>query len=206
MQRTFDSGAAKAIADAVRDVESRSAAEVVVEIRTRSGSYAIADARFAALLAIVSLVVLVFMPFTVLPSVVILDPIAVYLAGIAIARRSAALRRLFSTRADRQEAVRVHAAAKFHERGVANTSAETGLLLYASLLERRIEVLADRGLLQRLVPHEWNALLDDIRTERTIDPDVIVTSIRSLAAILGRDVPRGADDVNELPDMPEIGA
>jgi putative membrane protein len=195
MQRTFDSGAAKAIADAVRDVESRSAAEVAVEIRTRSGSYAIADARFAALLAIVSLVVLVFMPFTVLPSVVILDPIAVYLAGIAIARRSATLRRLFSTRAERQEAVRVHAAAKFHERGVANTSAETGLLLYASLLERRIEVLADRGLLQRLVPREWNALLDDIRT-----------SIRSLAAILGRDVPRGADDVNELPDMPEIGA
>jgi len=206
MQRTFDSGAAKAIADAVRDVESRSAAEVVVEIRTRSGSYAIADARFAALLAILSLVVLVFMPFTVLPSVVILDPIAVYLAGIAVARRSAALRRLFSTRAEQLEAVRVHAAAKFHERGVANTSAETGVLLYASLLERRIEVLADRGLLQRLVPHEWNALLDDIRTERATDPDVIVTSIRSLAAILGRDVPRGEDDVNELPDMPEIGA
>jgi putative membrane protein len=206
MQRTFDSGAAKAIADAVRDVESRSAAEVVVEIRTRSGSYAIADARFAALLAIISLVVLVFMPFTVLPSVVILDPIAVYLAGIAVARRSASLRRLCSTRAERLEAVRVHAAAKFHERGVANTSAETGLLLYASLLERRIEVLADRGLLQRLVPHEWNALLDDIRTERAIDPDLIVTSIRSLAAILGRDVPRGEHDVNELLDMPEIGA
>jgi uncharacterized membrane protein len=80
------------------------------------------------------------------------------------------------------------------------------LLLYASLLERRIEVLADRGLLRRLVPHDWNALLIEIRKERPLDPDAIITSIRSLGALLARDVPRGADDVNELADAPEIGA
>ncbi len=203
MQRTFDK---EAITAAVREVESRTAAEVVVEIHTRSGSYAHADARFAALLALLSLVVLVFMPFVVPPIAVILDPILAWLAGIAIARRSAALRRLFSTSAERTAAVRTHAAAMFHERGIANTSAETGLLLYASLLERRIEVLADRGLLRRLVPHDWNALLIEIRKERPLDPDAILTAIRSLGALLARDVPRGADDVNELADAPEIGA
>jgi putative membrane protein len=203
MQRTFDK---EAITAAVREVESRTAAEVVVEIHTRSGSYAHADARFAALLALLSLVVLVFMPFVVPPIAVILDPILAWLAGIAIARRSDTLRRLFSTNAERTAAVRTHAAAMFHERGIANTSAETGLLLYASLLERRIEVLADRGLLRRLVPHDWNALLIEIRKERPLDPDAILTSIRSLGALLARDVPRGADDVNELADAPEIGA
>jgi len=203
MQRTFDK---EAVIAAVRDVESRTAAEVVVEIRTRSGSYAHADARFAALLALLSLVVLVFMPFVVAPIAVILDPIVVYLAGIIIARRSAPLRRLFSTNAERTAAVHTHAAALFHERGIANTSAETGLLFYASLLERRIEVLADRGLLRQLVPNDWNALLNELRKERVLDSDAIVAAIRSLGALLARDVPRTADDVNELPDMPEIGA
>jgi len=203
MQRTFDKDT---ITAAVREVESRTAAEVVVEIHTRSGSYAHADARFAALLALLSLVVLVFMPFVVPPIAVILDPILTWLAGIILARRSAALRRLFSTNAERTAAVRTHAAAMFHDRGIANTSAETGLLLYASLLERRIEVLADRGLLRRLVPHDWNALLIEIRKERPLDADAILTAIRSLGALLARDVPRGADDVNELADAPEIGA
>jgi len=203
MQRSFDK---EAITAAVREVESRTAAEVVVEIQTRSGSYAHADARFAALLALLSLVVLVFMPFVVSPIAVILDPILAWLAGIAMARRSAALRRLLSTNAERTAAVRTHAAAMFHERGIANTSAETGLLFYASLLERRVEVLADRGLLRRLAPNDWNALLVEIRKERPLDSEAIVASIRSLGALLARDVPRGADDVNELPDAPEIGA
>lgn len=203
MQRTFDKDA---IIAAVREVESLTAAEVVVEIRTRSGSYAHADARFAALLALLSLVVLVFMPFVVPPVAVILDPVVVYLAGIIFVRRNDALRRLFSTNAERMTAVRTHAAAMFHDRGIANTRAETGLLLYASLLERRLEVLADRGLLRQLVPHDWNALLNELRQERVLDSDAIVAAIRSLGELLSRDVPRGADDVNELPDMPEIGA
>ena len=89
MHKRFD---ANRIADAVRDLESRSAAELVVEIRSRSGSYAHADARFAALLAIVSLAVILFMPWTVPPITVLLDPIAFYVVGMAIARWSPAVR------------------------------------------------------------------------------------------------------------------
>lgn len=205
MQRTFDADAARAIADAVREIESRSAAEVVVEIRTASGSYAHADARFAALLALLSLIAIVFLPITVPPIAVIVDPIIVYLGGIVIAQRSSALRRLFTSRKERNEAVRVQAAALFHDRGVADTSGETGILFFASILERRIEVLPDRGILRRLVPHDWNALITDLRTERSIDTDAVVAALRSLGQLLARDVPRGDDDVNELPDMPEIG-
>src|SRR6185369_2017298 len=177
-----------------------------VEIRRRSGSYAHADARFAAALALLSLVILVFMPFEVPAIVVILDPIAAYLAGIAVARNSDALRRLFTSARERETAARTHAAALFHDRGIANTSGETGLLLYASLLERRIEVLADRGLLRRLVPTDWNAALSNIRKERVLDPDEILNAIRALDALLARDVPRADGDVNELADMPEIDA
>ena len=200
----FDQPAARRIADAVRDVERRSAAELVVEIRARSGSYAHADARFAALFALISLAVLVYMPLTVPPFAVLLDPIAAWLIGMAIAKRSATLRRLFTTRRERLEAVRTHAAALFHDRGVANTSGETGLLLFVSLLERRMEVLADRGLLQKVNATEWNAAIAALHVERATDSEAVIAAIHSLGAILTRDVPAGADDADELASTPEI--
>jgi putative membrane protein len=204
MPRQFDAAAARRVGDAVRDLESRSSAELVVEIRMRSGSYAHADARFAAALVLLSLVVLVYMPWVVPPVAVVLDAIAIYVAGIAVARRSTTLRRLFSTPRERQQAVQTHAAALFHQRGIANTSGETGVLLYVSLLERRMEVLADRGLLQKVAAHEGNAALAELHAERTIDAHAVTAAIARLAPILQRHLPAQALNEDELPSAPGV--
>jgi putative membrane protein len=204
MRPQFDAEAARRIGDAVRDAESRTAAELVVEIRARSGSYEHADARFAAALALVSLAVLVFMPWNVPPVAVLIDPIVVYAAGVVIARRSAAIRRLFTRPRERQQVVRTQAAALFFERGVANTTDETGLILYVSLLERRIEVLADRGVLRKVAPNDWNAALAALRSERPLDADAVIEAIRTLGAVLERAVPAEATNVDELPSAPGI--
>lgn len=204
MPRQFDAAAARRVGDAVRDLESRSSAELVVEIRMRSGSYAHADARFAAALVLVSLVVLVYMPWVVPPVAVVLDAIAMYVAGVAIARRSTTLRRLFSRPREREQAVQTHAAALFHQRGVANTSGETGVLLYVSLLERRMIVLADRGLLQKVEANEWNAALAELRAERGMDAYAIVAAISRLAPILQRGLPASAVNEDELPGAPGV--
>lgn len=201
MQSAFDDAAARRIGDAVRELESRSAAEVVVEIRGRSGSYAHADARFAALLALVSLAVVVFMPLTVPPVTVLLDPVAFYAVGIVIARRTPALRRLFTTERERREAVRTHAAALFHDRGLANTSGETGVLLYVSLLEQRMDVMADRGILRAVDPNDWNAALAVLHASRGIDAEAVIDAIRSLGAVLERDLPAPAVNVDELSNV-----
>ena len=204
MSRKFDSAAASAISDAVRDIEGRSAAEIMVDVRARSGSYAQADSRFGALLAFVSLAVLVFMPWVVPPITVLVASVAFYLGGLAISRHSASVRRLFTTRRERLEVVRTHAAAAFHQRGIANTSGETGVLLYVSLLERRIEVLADRGLLARVNAIEWNAVVEELHRGGEIDPEVVLAALRALGAILARHIP--ADDANpdELTNAAEI--
>lgn len=198
MKKRFDAAAIRRIGDAVRELESRSAAELVVEIRARSGSYAHADSRFAFALVLASLVVLVFMPLVVPPETVLLDAVVMYIVGIVIARRSDPLRRLFTTSRERMQAVRTHSAALFHDRGVANTSGETGVLFYVSLLERRIEVLADRGLLQKVAANDWNAVLADLHVEQRLDADAIVDGIHRLAVILQRDMPASAADKDEL--------
>jgi putative membrane protein len=200
MQPKFDAIAARRIGEAVREIEELSAAELVVEVRARSGSYAHADARFAAALAFASLLVLVFMPITVPPIAVLVDAFAFFFVGLAIGRRSDTIRRLFTTPPERSLAVRTQAAALFHDRGVANTSGETGVLLYVSLLERRMEVLADRGVLQKVTVNDWNAALAELHDDRPLGPDEVVAAIRRLSEILGRDLPAGQADVDELPN------
>lgn len=204
MQSAFDADAARRIGDAVRELESRSAAELVVEIRARSGSYAHADARFAGALVFASLVAIVFMPLVVPPVTVLLAPVAFWLLGTAIARRSPAVRRLFTTERERLDAVRTHAAALFHHRGVAGTTGETGVLLYVSLLERRMEVVADRGLLRGVQAGDWNAALAAVHESRAVAPETVMAAIRTLAAVLERDLPAAAANPDELRNAPEM--
>lgn len=204
MPSRFDAEASRAIGDAVRELESRSATELVIDVRARSGSYAHADARFAAALALASLAFILFMPWVVPPITVLLDPIAFYLLGTAIARRSRVVRRMFTTRRERLDAVQIHAAAAFHRRGIANTAAEVGVLLYVSLLERRIEVLADRGLLRRVDANEWNVALAELQRDRPLDPAAVIAAIGVLGAILERDLPAAAEEVDELENAPQM--
>lgn len=204
MRKQFDAGAGRRIGEVVREVESRSSAELVVEVRARAGSYAHADARFAAVLTFVSLVVLVYMPFVVPPIAVLLDALGVYLVGTAVARRSDSLRRLFTTRRERLEAVRTRAAALFHERRVSETEAETGVLFFASLLERRIEVLADRGVLRSVNPNDWNAVLAELHVEHPLDAGGVIAALRRIGSLLERDLPAGATNADELSNAPEI--
>ena len=193
------------VADVIREIETRSSAELVVEIRARAAPYAHADSRFGALVALASLAVLVFMPFVVPPIAVLLDPVPFYFLGVMIAQRSDALRRLFTTRKERLEAVRTRAAALFHDRRVSETEEETGVLFFASLLERRIEVLADRGVLRAVHPEEWNALLAELHAERKLDPDGVIAALRKIGALLERALPPGAGaNADELPSVPEV--
>jgi putative membrane protein len=200
----FDEAAAKRIGDAVREAEARSAAEIVVEVRGHAGSYAHADARFGALLAFLSLVLLVLVPVAFRAVSLLLDAVFFYFIGVAISGRSKGIRRLMTRLREREAAVAEAAAARFHQRGIANTSSECGLLLFASILERRIEVLADRGVLRAVRPIEWNRLLASLRHPAAVDPETVVRAIEELGVVLVRDFPIVQGDVDELADEPSI--
>jgi putative membrane protein len=54
--------------------------------------------------------------------------------------------------------VQQRAVAAFVEQEVFRTRARTGVLVFLSLLERRVVVLADTGISARVEPHEWDAV------------------------------------------------
>ena len=192
-----------AITDAIHGVERCSCAEVVVEIRARSGSYAQADARFASLVAFVVLLVLLFSPWPFQPAWVAIDVAIAWAAGHFTARRSDAARRLMTTERERETQVRVLAASVFHDRGVAHTAGETGVLVYLSLMEGRLELLADRGVLEAVPVLEWNRIADEAR-QRQATTETLLDVVRHVTPLLERHLPVGEGDVDELCNVPRF--
>jgi putative membrane protein len=199
----LDPAVTAAITDSIHELERCSCAEVVVEVRARSGSYAHADARFASLLAFVALLVLLFSPWPFQPIWVAIDVAIVWFLGIYSARRSDHVRRLMTSENERATQARVVAASVFHDRGVANTSAETGVLVYLSIMEGRLELLADRGILESVPVLEWNRIAAEAR-QRHATPETLVEVVRALTPLLERHMPVGEGDVDELCNVPRF--
>jgi putative membrane protein len=201
----FDQVASEALAQAVRDIEKESDAEIVIVVRGRSGSYRQADYLCGAIVAFGALLFVLFSPFEFHTYWVPIDVAILFALGAWVCSRTDTLRRLLTSKSSRAKAARTGAAAMFYDAGIANTLAENGLLIYLSLLERRLEVIADRGILKAVPALQWNnAVFELKRVGRAPAPEDLTKSIKELGLLLAEHLPATGENPNELPDGPRI--
>lgn len=201
----FDQAACDSLFRCVKEIESGTDAELVIVVRARSGSYRHADYLFGALVAFAGLLLLLFLPVNFHTYWVPIDIAILFALGAYLSAWSSSLRRWLTTAGFRKEAVRRGAAAMFYEAGIANTNAEMGVLVYLSLLERRLELIADRGVLKAVPSLEWNQHLSELhRVGRRPEPETFQKVLGALGALLAKHVPATGENPNELPDMPRI--
>jgi putative membrane protein len=201
----FDQAACEALAQQVREIESNTDAEIVIVVRARSGPYRHADYLFGALLAFAGLLFVLLSPFDFHTYWVPLDVALLFGLGAFLSSRSNLIRRLLTTKKFRAHAARTGAAAMFYEAGIANTHEENGLLIYLSLLERRLEVFADRGILTSVPALEWNQALFELnQAGRRAEPGSLTKALQDLGTLLRKHKPATGENPNELPDMPRF--
>jgi putative membrane protein len=201
----FDEASQMVLTDCVKQIETTTDAELVLIVRARSGSYRHADYLFGALVAFIGLLFLLFSPFEFHEYWVPLDVVLLFAGAAFISSRSNLLRRLLTSEKFRSEAVRRGAAAMFYEAGIANTNAELGLLIYLSILERRLEVIADRGILMGVNALEWNQLIFELHEAgRKAEPESLENGLEKLGCVLQKHLPATGENPNELPDAPHF--
>ena len=201
----FDDAAQAALTNCVTKIETTTDAELVLVVRARSGSYAQADYLFGALVAFLGLLFLLFSPFDFHQYWVAIDVALLFAIAAFACSRSNTVRRLFTTEKVRSGAVRTGAAAMFYEAGIANTNAEMGVLIYLSILERRLELIADRGVLKGVNALEWNQLLFELHEAgRKADAPTLLAGMKNLGALLAKHLPATGENPNELPDAPRF--
>jgi putative membrane protein len=202
---TFDQAACDSVFQCVQEIEGNTDAELVIVVRARSGSYRQADYLFGALTAFIGLFFLLFLPVNFHVYWVPIDIAVLFVLGVCLCAWSNRLRRLLTTKTFRKKAARTGAAAMFYEAGIANTNAEMGVLIYLSLLERRLELIADRGVLKAVPSLEWNQCLSELhQVGRQPDPEDFLKALRSLGVLLAEHLPPTGENPNELPDMPRF--
>jgi putative membrane protein len=111
--------------------------------------------------------------------------------------------RLVTSRERMAYKVKLRAEQAFYQHGLHNTKDRTGILILVSLLERRVHVLADKGINDRVPPGTWdglvNGILDGIRTGNATD--AICEAIAKCGALLSQVSPAGSgDNPDELPN------
>jgi putative membrane protein len=191
----------------VEEIEAQTSAEIVVALRRVSGSYRDADYLAGFLLALVALLVMLFadhtFPLLSFPA----GMIGTFALGAFLSNGIAPLRRALTSPSRRRAQVRTAARAAFVDQGISRTRGRTGILVFVSLLEREVEVVADIGVDPVLLGEDWTHAVAALRASVRPSPvfEDFRKALRGLAAPLAQAMPRAADDVNELPDEVATG-
>jgi uncharacterized membrane protein len=100
---------------------------------------------------------------------------------------------------------RERALAVFAETGVWDTEDNCGVLLYLNLAERKVEIVADRGIARKIDSATWQAICDTMTRGYAGGNfhDSTLAAIGEVNALLQQHFPAdGRDNPNELPDQP----
>lgn len=159
IERFFGSDARTRIEAAVREAESRCSGQIVPVVVEKSAGYPEARYRGGFLgAAVVTLAVLALR----LPLTLAELPVLQLAAGIlgALLALWDPVERVLAGRTELDLAVRDRAMRAFREYKLDATADGTGVLIFASLFERRAVILGDHGIHARMAEGEWQRAVD----------------------------------------------
>ena len=208
--KSFTDAEQERIRQAVQQAERVTTGEIVPMIVPASALYREAGYRTGLILALLALALLLTIEIYWLPwgwhagnaGWLLLAVVASYGLGQWLGRIPMVIR--FVTSRERMaHKVTLRAEQAFYKHGLHHTKGHTGILILVSMLERRVHVLADKGINDHVPAGTWdglvNGIIDGIRTGNATD--AICAAIAKCGALLAEVAPsRSGDNPNELPD------
>ena len=203
LERFFPPEARERVARAVREAEAKSLGQIVPVVVERSGRYPEVPWMGGVLLAALATAVA---EVSRLGATVWELPFLQLAAGLlgGILARLDPVERLLAGRRDLEAAVRSRAERAFLANGLNRTERGTGVLVFASLLERRALVLGDHGIHEKMGDEGWRQGVEVLVAGiRRGDPAAgFCDAIALVGAKLAEHFPRtgGGPGPNELTD------
>lgn len=104
------------------------------------------------------------------------------------------------------QTARQRATEVFKRLGVGKTREASGILIYVQLVDRRVEILADRGIAARVAQAEWDGICREMEAAFRHDAyrRGALEAIDRATRLLELYFPARSDNANELDDRPEL--
>jgi putative membrane protein len=189
------------IKEAVEKAESRTSGEILPVILKQSDFYPAAHFRLAIVMGILfSIIAYNTYDFD--------DPITllwVQLPGMITGYALAFIpffKRLFTTKNEMNEESHQRAIEVYFENKVSMTKDRTGIMIFVSLLEHKVEVLADCGINSKVDKDYWNVLVADLASNIGLGNKTkgMIKAIETCGKSLEKEFPIRSDDTNEVSD------
>jgi putative membrane protein len=201
-ERFFTAEEKERLKTTTREVESKTIGEIVIMVVDHSDHYIEAEVLgsvlFGSLLSLI-LTVLFFhasLWFYIPLSFLFFFPFWFLFIKVEV------LKKLFIGSRRKEEAVSLRAERAFFERGLYRTKKNTGVLFFLSLLERKVWVLADKGIHEKMDQGTLNRFANEVsrgvREGRACD--ALSQAIQEIGILLARHFPITPGDTDELPD------
>jgi putative membrane protein len=185
-----------------QEVESRTIGEIVIMMVDRSDCYLEAEVFGGILLGSFLSSILTFLFFH--SSIWSYIPLSfiLFFPSRVLFQRIDPLKRLFIGIRRREEAVRQRAERSFFEKGLYKTKKKTGVLFFLSLLERKVWVLADQGIYEKMDQETLNRFAQEvskgIKEGRACE--ALTKAVQAIGDLLSKHFPITPDDTDELPN------
>jgi putative membrane protein len=189
------------IKEAIQKVELNTSGEIVPVILRQSDFYPAAHFRLALIMGVLfSIICYYTYDFD--------DPIAliwVQIPGMILGYISAyipILKRAFTTKREIEEEVYQRSLEVFYEHKVSMTKDRTGIVIFISLLERKVKVLADSGINEKVEKDYWNDLVKSLSNEIGQGNMIngVVKAIATCGEKLIESFPAKNDNTNQISD------
>jgi putative membrane protein len=190
------------IKETILDVEQYTMGEVAVMVVDRSSLYV--EAEILGGLFLGSFIALIATVAYLDSSLWFYIPLSFFLffPSRLLFRRIGCIATAFIGKKRKETAVRERALKAFYEKGLYRTKGQTGVLFFLSLLERKVWVLADKGIHGKIEQQRLNRIANTvsqgIRDGRACE--ALIDAIREAGELLRLHFPAEPGNVDELPD------
>lgn len=191
----------QAISEAVRQAEKLTSGEIVTVIAKSSDDYHYIPLLWAALMALITPLPLVLFS-SLAPQPIYMIQLGLFIM-LALALRHPALRHAIVPRAVQRKRAHRQAREQFLAQNLHTTEGRTGVLIFASLAERYVEIIADEGIYCKIAPEYWDDVVADMIGHLRAGQisDGFVSAITACGKTLAEHFPPGSRNENELPDQ-----
>jgi putative membrane protein len=185
---------------AVTRIEEGTDSELIVVAAPRSGSYRDVSFAAASVGALLTLLVLLLVPYDIDPWWMPLDLVLSWLFFAWVFSGRWILRWIVPAGRQRRQ-VEEAAHAEFHREIVHATPHRTGVLVYVSALEGRVEVLADLGVEGQIPAAVWSDAIGGFVHD---DLETFLAGLDRLGEALVEHIPALETDLVDLPNAPRV--
>jgi putative membrane protein len=178
------------VAQAIAEVEKHTDAELVAVLARQSDGYHYIPLLWAALLALATPTLLLLSPFWLDAGTIAFIQLLVFMLAALLLRIPALAVRLIPKPVRYWRASNL-ARRQFLDHNLHHTRGETGVLIFVSEAERYVEIIADRGINDKVPREQWESIVagfvESVRRGETLQG--FLSCIDACGALLRRHVP-----------------